>query len=440
MKKRVLSLAMVLVMTTGVLAGCGKSEPSPETAGTGTQSGKSKASDTSKATGSVPTEINVFVNNPEDIDAMNAYIKEYKKVRPYVKVNLEALQSDYTKRLKEKISANDIPDVFATPAGGEIKEYTKYLADLSNEPLARAMTDEVRKSMTNKGRVYGFPLKASAFGMVYSKDLFEKNKIPVPTTLTALEAAAQKLQSVGIQPFTTCYKEPWVFKHVFMHFIDATQPDGVEGLVTNFISGKAKLESYPLINDNFFKFIDMTVKYGDIKPLDTDLNAGLAAFANGKAAIMIGQGPWVEEDIVKIKKDTKIGFAGYPVSDKSSDAVIAAGSDQAMRIYKGSPVLKEVLDLFNWLYTSDYGKKWFSDEAKAIPPIKGAPMPKMQMAKDFETYRMNNKIGDLSTNYSSDAFHLKFAEIMQGYISKTYTKDQAIKEIEKAWKKLGAAK
>ncbi len=143
---------------------------------------------------------------------------------------------------------------------------------------------------------------------------------------------------------------------------------------------------------------------------------------------------------MKINPDIKIGFTGYPTTEDPKDAFLTAGADQATRIYKDSKVLQDVLDLYNWLFTSDYGKKWFSEVAKVIPPIKEAPMPDMQITNELKTYLASNKAGDLYINYSLDSFHQKFGEIMQGYIAKTYTKDKAIQEIETVWPQLGAAK
>ncbi len=434
MKKRLLSLILAFVLTVSMMAGCKKEEPSPKMPSQGT------ASKTSKSSMAKSTDINIFVNNPEYVDAINEYLKEYKKNKPNLKVNLKTVQSDYSQMLKTKIKSGDMPDVFTTSAGSEIKEYAKYSYDLTGQPLAKAMTDEVRMNMSYKGKVYGFPIKENVYGLVYNKDLFDKNKIPVPKTLVELEAAAQKLKSMGIQPFSTGYKEKWVFRHVFMHFMDASKPDDVEGLVKNFSSGKDKFETYPLINDNFFKFIDLTVKYGDIKPLETDLAAELADFGMGKAAMIIGQGSWAESDILKINPKMKLGVTGYPVDDKTSNAFIVAGSEQATRIYKDSPVLSDILDLYNWLFTSDYGKKWFSKIAKVMPPVNGAEMSKMQIAKEFETYKKDNMVGDMYINYVKDDFHQKFGEIMQGYIAKTYTKEQAVKEIENTFKKAGKEK
>lgn len=194
-----------------------------------------------------------------------------------------------------------------------------------------------------------------------------------------------------------------------------------------------------MLSDNFFNFINLTVKHGTDKPLERDSNAEVSDFASGKAAFMTGKGAWDEEAIKKITPDIEIGIAGYPVSDKPEQALLVTGADQALRINKDSAVAAETIAFFNWLYTSDYGKKWFSEVAKVIPPIKDAALPDLDMPKQMEEILKTEKSGDLSVNYSLDTFHQKFGELMQSYISGGKTKEQTITEIQQAWIQFGSS-
>lgn len=388
--------------------------------------------------------INMFTASPEYTDAFNAYIEEYKKVKPNVTINLEIMQADYNTILKSRIAAGSTPDVFQTTAGGDIDTYADYSADLTNEPLAAAMTDAVRTNMTSTdGKVLGLPVKGNLFALIYNKDLFAKAGITEPPkTIAEMDEAIKKLEAKGIKPFANAYKEWWVWKHIFQHYVDAAALDAgmsSKDLVNKFIAGETTIKEYPALYNNFFAFIDTTVQYGTDKPLERDSNAEVSDFASGKAAMMTGKGAWDEEAIIKINPDFKMGIMGYPVSDKADQSMIITGADQALRINVDSPVAKETIEFFNWLYTSDYGKNWFSQVAKVIPPIKDAPLPDLQMPKEMEEILKTEKSGDLSVNYSLDTFHQKFGEIMQAYIGKSKTKDQAVEEIQQAWIQLGSA-
>lgn len=434
MFKKMFALPAVLLLGTSLLAGCG-STPAADTGAAGA---------TGEAAANQPVTINMFTASPEYTDAFNAYIEEYKKVKPNVTINLEIMQADYNTVLKSRIAAGSTPDVFQTTAGGDIDTYADYSADLTNEPLAAAMTDAVRANMSSlDGKVLGFPVKGNLFALIYNKDLFEQAGITEPPkTVAEMDDAIAKLEAKGITPFANAYKEWWVWKHIFQHYVDAAADDAgisAQELVNKFIKGETTFSEYPLLTDNFFSFIDTTIAHGTDKPLERDSNAEVSDFASGKAAMMTGKGAWDEEAIMKINPDFKLGIMGYPVSDKAEQSQIITGADQALRINKDSAVAPQTIEFFNWLYTSDYGKNWFSQVAKVIPPIKDAPLPDLQMPKEMDEILKTEKSGDLSVNYSLDTFHQKFGEIMQAYIGKNKTKEQAIEEIQQAWIQLGSS-
>lgn len=438
MKKKILALSFSLTLIMGLLSACGGNDNAANNGGTnagnaGANGGTDKA-----------VTINMFTASPEYTDAFNAYIAEYKKVKPNVTINLEIMQADYNTVLKSRIAAGSTPDVFQTTAGGDIDTFAEYSADLTNEPLAAAMTDAVKANMSSSdGKVLGLPVKGNLFSIIYNKKLFEEAGIAsFPKTTAEMEDAIAKLEAKGITPFANAYKEWWVWKHIFQHYVDAAAQDaGVapKDLVDKFIAGEAKIKDYPALYNNFFSFIDTTVKHGTDKPLERDSNAQVSDFAAGKAAIMTGKGAWDEEAIKKITPDIQIGIAGYPVSDKAEQSQIITGADQALRINKDSKVVNETVEFFNWLYTSDYGKNWFSGVAKVIPPIKDAPLPDLDMPKQMDELTKTEGSADLSVNYSLDTFHQKFGEIMQAYIGGSKNKDQAVTEIEQAWVQLGSA-
>lgn len=439
MLKKFMTVSTSLLLVGGLLAGCGgnNNNAADNTAGTGGEG--NAANDSSK-----PVTINMFTASPEYTEAFNAYIAEYKKVKPNVTINLEIMQADYNTVLKSKIAAGSTPDVFQTTAGGDIDTFAEYSADLTNEPLAEAMTDAVRSNMSSTdGKVLGLPVKGNLFVLMYNKKLLSDAGITeVPKTTAELDDAITKLEAKGITPFANAYKEWWVWKHIFQHFVDAAAIDAgtdAKTLVADFIAGETTIKEHPALYDNFFNFIDTTVKHGTDKPLERDSNAGVSDFALGKAAFMTGKGAWDEEAIKKITPDFDLGIAGYPVSDKPEQSQIITGADQALRINKDSAVAAETIEFFNWLYTSEYGKNWFSTVAKVIPPIKDAPMPDLQMPKEMEEILKTEKSGDLSVNYSLDTFHQKFGELMQAYIGGSKTKDQAVDEIQKAWIQFGSA-
>lgn len=446
MKRKLLGVLLSVAMLSTLFTGCKSNNTDTNDQNTATPTettdvnAPTDAAETTEETSDEPAEIYMFIASPEYADAINELIAAYKEVKPNVTINYETTQNDYPTLLKAKINSGEIPDIFSSTSGKEIGVYLDYSKDLSDQPLAEAMSDPVKTVMKANGdEVHGLSIKGNFFGIVYNKAIFDEVGITAfPQTTSELKAACEKLQTAGYTPFTTGYAEWWVFKHVFQHFMNAAQPDDVEGLVKSFVAGEAKIKDYPELYNDFFDYIDLTIKYGDQKPLETDLSAEEAAFGSGQAAMVNGQGAWIEADVLEIDPEIKIGFDGYPINEDAANCKVIAGADQALRINKDSAVLNETLDFVNWWYTSDYGKSWFSEVAGVIPPIKDATTPDYEIIKQGNTFVEQEGAGALGVVYSTDSFHQAFGEIMQGYIAGTYTKDQACEQIETKWVELEA--
>lgn len=102
MLKRFMALSASLLLVGGLLVSCGGNSTNNTANNTGGTAGAGNTpTDSAK-----PVTINMFTASPEYTDAFNAYIAEYKKVKPNVTINLEIMQADYNTVLKSKIAVN----------------------------------------------------------------------------------------------------------------------------------------------------------------------------------------------------------------------------------------------------------------------------------------------------------------------------------------------
>lgn len=430
MRKKWISGFMCLAVISSLLWGCGTLNNNQK--GLGSQI---KEDTTEEITADEePIEISMFIASPEYEGAIDKLIEAYQKENPNIIIHYETTQNDYPTMLKAKLNAGECPDIFSSTSGKEIDTYLSYSYDLSEQPLADAMTDAVKAVMTSGESVYGLSIKGNYFGIIYNQELFDKVGITeFPHTYEELVAASRKLSAAGYTPFTTGFAEWWVYKHCFQSFLDAAGNGNVEELVQNLASGKAKLSEYPEIYEDYFNFVDLAVKYSKEKPLETNLHTEMETFASGKVGMMLGQGAWVEAELRDMNPDIQLGFEGYPVNADPANCKIIAGSDQALRVNRDSTVLQPTLDFLNWWYTSEYGKSWFKDIAQVIPPIKEAEAPDMEIIEQGAMLEKTEGIAPLSITYATDSFQQAFGKIMQSYVAGTIDKDTACKQIETKW-------
>lgn len=391
-------------------------------------------------------EVYMFISQPEYADAINELIEAYKEVAPDVTINYETTQNDYPTLLKAKLNSGEVPDIFSSTSGKEIDVYKEWSYDLTGQPLTETMLPSVASAMKSPedgNGVYGLAIKGNYFGIVYNKAIFEECGITeFPKTTEELKAACEKISEAGYKPFTTGFSEWWVFKHVWQHFLAAAADDAgvqVSDLVASFEKGEAKVADYPALYNNFFDFIDLAIQYGDDKPLETALENELAAFGSGEAAMVLGQGAWIEADSLAIDPDLQIGFNGYPVSDKADQCKIISGSDQALHVYNESEALQATLDFVNWWYTSDYGINWFTDVAGVVPPVQTEGESSFEIIKQGSELEASEGSAALGICYSTDSWHQVFGELIQSYITGSADKDATCAAIEEQWAAIDGA-
>ncbi len=420
MKKRLLSLALGATMAISAFAGISAS--------------------------AAENEIYMFISSPEYADAINELIDAYKEVAPDVTINYETTQNDYPTLLKAKLNSGEVPDIFSSTSGKEIDVYREWSYDLADQPLAETMLPSVASAMQSTeegGGIYGLAIKGNYFGIVYNKAILEECGITeFPQTIDEMTAACEKISEAGYKPFTTGFSEWWVFKHIWQHYLAAAAENAgttVAEMVAAFEKGEAKVADYPELYDNFFNFIDLAVQYGDDKPLETALENELAAYGSGEAAMVLGQGAWIEADSLAIDPELQVGFNGYPVTNDAAQCQIISGSDQALHVYNESEALQATLDFVNWWYTSDYGIDWFTNVAGVVPPVATTEESTFEVIKQGSALEAEKGAAPLGICYSTDSWHQVFGELMQSYIAGTADKDATCAAIEEQWAAIDGA-
>ncbi|MDK2807993.1 MAG: raffinose/stachyose/melibiose transport system substrate-binding protein, partial [Clostridiales bacterium] len=151
--KKLVALALVGVMTFSMVA-CGGKE-TKDTATNATESGTEAKETGASKEAPQEAELNVMVSLPQYMEQWEGYCKQFeskmleeKNIK--VTVNLEMPSSDqYETILQTRLTGDDAPDVFALHSNN-IGAYNKAgnLYDLSNQPLAEKIYDNVKETVS----------------------------------------------------------------------------------------------------------------------------------------------------------------------------------------------------------------------------------------------------------------------------------------------------
>jgi len=440
MKKWLSTALSAVLMLSFVLAGCASN-----TGGSGGGSNASGGGGGSNASGGGSGEevtIKMFQFKVEIAEQLTKMIEEYEALHPNVNIEIETVGggADYGAALKAKFNSNDKPDIFNNGGFSDLELWHEHLEDLSDQPWVENLVDVAKEPMTKDGKLYGQPLNLEGYGFIYNKDLFAKAGITeTPRTLSELEAAAEKLQAAGIQPFINGYAEWWVLGNHFVNIPFAHQADP-DAFIASLNDGSGKIPGNEAF-EQWMQLFDLTLKYGGENPLQTDYNTQVTEFALGKAA-MTQQGNWTQVAISETNPDINIGFLPMPIND-NADAMdkLPVGVPNNWVVHKNSAVKEEAKAFLNWMVSSDVGQRYITEEFKFIPAFKNIEADESvlgQLAADIIDYSQQGKT--LSWNWfkfpGGEATSNEFADAMQAYVGGQMTKEQLLEAMQKSWETL----
>ena len=369
-------------------------------------------------------------------------VKEYEGNKPGIKIEIETCGGgcDYSAELKTKFSSGDQPDIFFVAGYSDLDLWIDHLEDLSSQPWVDDLVDIAKEPMSKEGKLYGMPLNLEGWGYIYNKDLFAQAGIEeVPKTFSELEAAAKKLQSAGHTPFENGYGEWWILGNHFLNTAFAQQNNPEDYIKA------VKLKKEKFSENNHFNewgdLLDLTIKYGQENPLQTDYNTQVTSFANGKAA-MIQQGNWIQLQLLDLNPNLNYGFLPIPINDdKKKMDRLPIGVPNNWVIYKHSSVKEEAKEFLNWMVTSETGKKYLVEEFKFIPAFENIPVDEAELGplgSDLLTYIQEEKtipwMWQKYPGYEVNTF--KMGEVIQTYIGGEITEEEMLRQFQLIWEEL----
>lgn len=369
-------------------------------------------------------------------------VKEYEEDNPGIKIVIETCGGgcDYSAELKTKFSSGDQPDIFFVAGYSDLDLWIEHLEDLSDQPWVADLVDIAKEPMTKEDKLYGMPLNLEGWGYIYNKDLFAQAGInDLPKTFSELEAVAKRLQSAGITPFENGYGEWWILGNHFLNMAFAQQNNPLD-YVNEVKLKKGKFSENKSFNE-WVNLLDLTIKYGQENPLQTDYSTQVTSFANGKAA-MIQQGNWVQLQLLNLNPDLNYGFLPMPINnDKEKMDRLPIGVPNNWVIYRNSKVKEEAKDFLNWLVTSDSGKRYLVEEFKFIPAVKNIPVDNTELGPlgtDLLEYINEGKtvpwMWQKYPGYEENTY--KMAEVIQTYIGGQITKEEMLQKFQLIWEEL----
>ena len=344
----VILLAFCLLLSLAACAGGETKETDPPAS----NEVKAPVSD-SGATTDEPreAELNIMMSFPQFIDQWETYAKQFEakmlaEENIKVKVNLEMPSSDqYESVLQARLSGGDAPDL-CTLHCNNIGTYNDagYLYDLSNEPLADVIYENVKATVSVDGKLLAVPIESQAWGVLYNKEIFAECGLEAPDTLADLTAICETLKEKGYTPFMLAFQEQWVPQLM----TGLTLGDIVSGKLPDWLERMYKDEgSYDEVRE-IFNVIDLIMANGTDRAMEEGSEAGAADFAMGKAAMFV-QGTWASNTIMTTNPDMQLGVFALPINDDPNCTRVNLSTSTTLAVHPDSKELDLALKLANYV-------------------------------------------------------------------------------------------
>lgn len=365
MKRKVLSLMLVLSMAAATFAGCGSSDK---------DSNKEDSASSSKKdsdAGSV-----YYLNFKPEVDEQWQDIAKAYTDKTGVEVKVvTAASNQYETTLKSEIAGSNAPTLFQINGPVGYKKWKDYCLDLTDTDIYKNLSDQSLAVKGDDGGVYGIPFTSEAYGLIYNNAIMEKYFATDGAVVKSMDEinSFDKLKEVAED--MTKKKGDLGIDGVFAS--TSLQPGEdwrwqthLANLPIHYEYQDAKKTDMDEIEfkyaDNYKNVLDLYMDNSvSEKGLlgSTDVAASMAEFALGQCAfVQNGNWAWgqiseVDGNVVK-KEDVKFLPIYFGVDDANQGICVGTENFWCINSQASEKDIQATKDFLTWLTTDDEGKQY----------------------------------------------------------------------------------
>lgn len=468
--KKIVALLLATVMIGSVFTGCGKKNNENDKTNTNdtTKTEDTSSTDTANTDTSTEKVDSIYFLNfkPEIAEVYEKIAKDYEaETGIKVKVNTAAAGT-YETTLKSEIAKKDAPTIFQINGPVGYQNWKDYSADMKDSELYSHLTDKSLAVTEGEG-VYGVPYAVEGYGIIYNNAIMDKyfaltdrattvasmaevnNFATLKAVVEDMQARKADLGIDGVFASTSMAAgEQWRWQThlanlpLYYEFKDNTAFDNtvLAGLAANEIEFKYA--------ENFKNVFDLYTNNSSVeKGLlgAKTVNDSMADFALGKCA-MVQNGNWAWSQISSVdgntvsENDIKFmpiytGVAG----EETQGLCVGTENYFAINSQVSEAKQKASMDFLNWLFTSDTGKAYVTNELGFIAPFDSftdAEKPSDPLSKEVLAWMEKDTTSVVWTfaAFPSEDFKNAFGDALLEYVQGGLDWDQVVTVVKESWK------
>ncbi|MCE1196347.1 extracellular solute-binding protein [bacterium] len=383
-------------------------------------------------------KLELYYYKQENQDGLKKLVAQFVKENPGITIDLLIVPNDADATMSARAAQGKLPDILQMQSYSRVAEYAEkgYLVDLTKQPVLAKVVDSAKPAVTWNAKLWGLPMDFAGIGIIYNKDIFAKYGLQAPTTYRELEKVCRTLRTNGMTPFAGLLKENWSMGH-FITLVHTNLLAAKKIAPTKFVADmNAGKTSYGVVDtDQLFSVIDFYRANMDKNAEEWNWNEQQAAFAEGKAAMMV-QGLWSYGAAIGTNPKLNCGFVPFPVFNDAAMNKFYADVDSCFGVSSQSPADKKAaaLKFLEWLATPQAQKIWVEDY-KLTLSFKGADVSKLGVPfVDLMTnVGKNGAYPWAFASYPTAVFEDACKNGAQQYVFNKKTAEAVIADIDKQW-------
>ena len=430
-----------MIAAVMVFTGCGSSAKSTASEDAGATTDASTEVATSdeestgdeKATSDEKVTIKYIQWQNEFQTAAIALADAYMEQNPNVTVEVTTNANDYFGTLKTIIASGEIPEIFVTQGYNNMKAYSEYITDLSDQPWVDSVKEAAQPCITLDGKTMGMPITMAGEGIVYNKKMFAEHGWEIPTTLSEFRALCEEIQAAGINPIVNQFGDSWILKQFISAAGYAYIPE-VNKFTEELYAGNVKIADTEQMQTNI-DILDILVEYGQDDPMAYAWNEACTAFATEEYA-MLFEGDWIWDTVYPINPDIDCGIFAIPATENPEDTKMIVDANGLWHVGKGSKHPEAAKAFLNWIHSDETAKEIMLTQFKVVPVFEG---------EGWE-FKADNILAESTIEYLEkgmtypwswptwpEAFDAGCGRAYQDYISGKFDKQQVLEELDNIW-------
>lgn len=375
-----------------------------------------------------------------------------------------AAPDTYEESLTSEMEKSPAPTIFQISGLKDYKNWKDYCKDLKDSEIYKEIIDPAQ-AITDGDGVYALPFAVEGYGIIYNAEILDKyfslneKKVTIhsvdevksfATLKEIVEDMARLKGALGIDgvfaaiPLKSGENPHWQSYHASIPIYSELSErkinpasDDVKNITFEYAQNLKNIFDLYLNNST-----------ADRKLLDSRTAAdAVEEFAQGKCAMM-QNGSWSWKEINKISgnavKENNIRFLPiYTGMEDEETQGLCIESKAFFCINKNASEEQQKLaeDFLHWLFSSDTGKKYMSEELNFIAPYKTFEMnevPKDPLAKEVMRWMMKDNITNIPqsfSNFPSQTFKDSFSAALLSYAQGDKTFDELKAQMADEWGK-----